>query len=436
MVFAALQAQGINTAALLAQVANIEGVNINQIQPLIDSGVFSDATAGFDAITASAKNAGGAVGGVAEKIRTLSDYASDLADVYSRAFEIRFDPQSTLDEITQGWRDMADGIQDAKNEIDDLQTSIGELTADKALKEYFLSVAEAYGDTIRAAQLRAEIAGIDSDLAQKNKDLSKAQDKNNKTLVGNSAAAATNRAKILDLVKSYQDHIRALAASGMSQEDLAATTLQLRQDFLTQAEALGYNSSELGVYASAFDDVSTAINNVPRDVTIDANTDPAMTALKEYEAKLRQIGSTNYSGGTVTPPNFGAIARIRELEGLIAKYASYAAVMAEQRSFTASDQALNAVARYREELVKIRGYATGGYTGAGGKYEVAGIVHRGEYVVPKEQVNQQTGTPYFMNQPRSFAQGGYAGGQATTMMVELSPTDRALLREAGGSGEV
>src|SRR5690606_32309375 len=39
------------------------------------------------------------------------------------------------------------------------------------------------------------------------------------------------------------------------------------------------------------------------------------------------------------------------------------------------------------------GWATGGYTGAGGKYEPAGIVHRGEYVLPKEQVNQSTGLP-------------------------------------------
>lgn len=31
-------------------------------------------------------------------------------------------------------------------------------------------------------------------------------------------------------------------------------------------------------------------------------------------------------------------------------------------------------------------FAHGGYTGPGGKYEPAGIVHRGEYVVPKEQV--------------------------------------------------
>ena len=37
-----------------------------------------------------------------------------------------------------------------------------------------------------------------------------------------------------------------------------------------------------------------------------------------------------------------------------------------------------------ETLLKekqLRGYATGGYTGNGGKYEPAGIVHRGEYVV-------------------------------------------------------
>lgn len=43
-----------------------------------------------------------------------------------------------------------------------------------------------------------------------------------------------------------------------------------------------------------------------------------------------------------------------------------------------------------------RGYADGGYTGAGGKDEVAGIVHRGEYVLPQEMVDQTTGTPKAM----------------------------------------
>lgn len=38
-------------------------------------------------------------------------------------------------------------------------------------------------------------------------------------------------------------------------------------------------------------------------------------------------------------------------------------------------------------------YADGGFTGRGGKYEPAGIVHRGEYVLPKESVDQSTGLP-------------------------------------------
>jgi hypothetical protein len=44
-------------------------------------------------------------------------------------------------------------------------------------------------------------------------------------------------------------------------------------------------------------------------------------------------------------------------------------------------------------LMKMLGFSSGGYTGRGGKYEPAGIVHKGEYVIPKEQVDQTTGTP-------------------------------------------
>jgi hypothetical protein len=34
------------------------------------------------------------------------------------------------------------------------------------------------------------------------------------------------------------------------------------------------------------------------------------------------------------------------------------------------------------------GFASGGYTGDGGKYEVAGVVHRGEFVMPQETVSR------------------------------------------------
>lgn len=56
------------------------------------------------------------------------------------------------------------------------------------------------------------------------------------------------------------------------------------------------------------------------------------------------------------------------------------------------------------------GWYTGGYTGAGGKYDVAGVVHRGEYVLPKEQVNQSTGLP----------KDGVLGGGGTTVNVSIN----------------
>lgn len=40
-----------------------------------------------------------------------------------------------------------------------------------------------------------------------------------------------------------------------------------------------------------------------------------------------------------------------------------------------------------------RGFASGGFTGRGGVNEPAGIVHRGEYVIPKSAVDQSTGLP-------------------------------------------
>ena len=44
-------------------------------------------------------------------------------------------------------------------------------------------------------------------------------------------------------------------------------------------------------------------------------------------------------------------------------------------------------------LRALEGYASGGYTGQGGENEVAGVVHKGEYVLPQEMVDQTTGTP-------------------------------------------
>lgn len=55
-------------------------------------------------------------------------------------------------------------------------------------------------------------------------------------------------------------------------------------------------------------------------------------------------------------------------------------------------------------LLKLLGFAEGGYTGPGGKYQPAGIVHRGEYVMPARTVQKLgVGT---LDRLRGYADGG------------------------------
>jgi len=62
------------------------------------------------------------------------------------------------------------------------------------------------------------------------------------------------------------------------------------------------------------------------------------------------------------------------------------------------------------------GFALGGYTGRGGANDVAGIVHRGEYVLPKPMVDQNTGQPKAM--------GGVTNINITVPMLTGSANER------------
>ncbi|WP_321517431.1 hypothetical protein [uncultured Bacteroides sp.] len=87
------------------------------------------------------------------------------------------------------------------------------------------------------------------------------------------------------------------------------------------------------------------------------------------------------------------------------------------------------------------GYSEGGYTGDGGRYEIAGAVHRGEYVVPAPEMNnprvidsikviesvrrQRTGT----NPLPGYAEGGYVSGNSGNNQNYESTDVAKLLKE-------
>lgn len=367
------------------------------------------------------KKVGSAAASAAEKIRTLVDYSNDLQGVFSRAFDIRFQAQLNMDSVTSTWNDLRKSIADAKAELD-------ELTMDRSQLEYFLSVAEAYGDTLRANKLRAQIAKLDGQIADATAEAST-------ELEGNSDAAINNRGELAGLVGGYQDYITALAASGASQREIRAAIEAARQQFMDQAKALGYSEDQLRIYNGAFTDMIQIVNRVPRNITVNANIDPALQALNEFVAASKQAGSD--AGAAFTGAYEKELKKYARLQKLLGDLEYYRAQLANPNLTLAQRVRLASLIDEVNGKIQSGNYANGGYTGNGGKYEPAGVVHRGEYVMPASVVSKY-GVGFFDNlmQMRNPAYAVGASAAPTSMMVALSPEDRALLRGNGGSGDI
>ncbi|CAI1932277.1 Phage-related minor tail protein [Serratia fonticola] len=81
-----------------------------------------------------------------------------------------------------------------------------------------------------------------------------------------------------------------------------------------------------------------------------------------------------------------------------------------------------------------RAYELGGYTGAGGKYEEAGIVHRGEFVMTKE-ATERIGVENLYGMMRGYAGGGLVSPVAAGGSLGIRPTTASQPNRgsAGGS---
>jgi TP901 family phage tail tape measure protein len=375
------------------------------------AGDLSNSAGAANDLSSALKGVGGAAGGAAREVRTLLDYASDLGQVIDRSFDIRFGSQSAMDQVTTSWIDL-------NEQMDEYRRKVQELTADRAIQAYFLSVAEAYGDTLRAGELRSNIADIDAELADATAGAST-------ELKGNSKAAIENRKRITDLLAGYGDYIESLAASGASQATINAAIAKSRAEFIAQAQALGYSNAQLRPYIKSFDDMAIAIAKVPRNITVNANTNPALQALNELMAKVR---SSSGSVSVGSKADRGSATQAGREAGSV-----FAGAFAQS-----SGSVLKNMNKGPIEVRISRGgsFASGGYTGNGGKYEPKGVVHGGEFVMTKRAVdNAGVGRMYAMMRAfetgRGYAMGGYVPAPIPASgggMMGLSPQDRGLLR--------
>lgn len=229
-----------------------------------------------------------------ENIRTISDYVSDLKGVLDKAFSNRYGQEQARDSITSAFNDMRDAAAAAEESILDAQRAIEGLRADRNVLEYQLRIAVKYGDTLRADSIRAKLAKTNGEIAEQEEKINEARETTSKTLVGNSKAAIENRATVRGLVQSGLDYLTTLAQTGMSTEDLKVEAAKLADEFMAQGTQLGFAEGELQTYMDAFEgDFTTIINEVPKDITVEVTTNPALDAINEFvrkaNASLAQI---------------------------------------------------------------------------------------------------------------------------------------------------
>ena len=87
-----------------------------------------------------------------------------------------------------------------------------------------------------------------------------------------------------------------------------------------------------------------------------------------------------------------------------------------------------------------KGFANGGYTGHGGKYDPAGIVHKGEGVLTQEEVKALGGPQGFEDLRKSIRRGYATGGLVTDThrvgMGAVSAINSGGGNVGGSSGDV
>lgn len=230
-------------------------------------------------------------------------------------------------------------------------------------------------------------------------------------------SAAANQAEA-DAITSAMDAMRKKTSAALSAFDAETQYKQALKDAQAQAatneaglkgssdEALA-NASALSSLAGAWNGQSNAVkNNVGRyqaakkafvdtAVAMGVNEDHARSLAKRYLEIPRKVQTK------IEADAAAALAKIQ-------------AVKAARDALKDKTIYLTTVARTVRKMggqAPGSAYASGGYTGDGGKYEPAGIVHRGEVVLPQEVVKRDWGmlSTRYGNLP-GMAGGGLAGG--------------------------
>ena len=406
-------------------------------------------------------------------ILRLANAVKTLQSGISAGLAANFAFQRSIDDVTLGWLDMEEAaqtardaidsaqksIRNAKQAIDDANASIKGLAADKNKLEYQLQIAIKYGDTLRANQLRADIAKIDADIAQEQNRIADSQESIEKSYQDIRAAESSlginsgtrdiierNRA-LQDMAGLYGDVAANMLINAKPGEDLNAIIDEQVEAFRQNAIAMGYTEEEANAVADVLrEELIVAMNNIPEDIHTNVNveTDEALEEIDEFVEEAEEAVPDEIT----TEVNVKTDKALSSIKGFAAE---------ATRIINAIPRQITTVHTTVSRTVVEPAPGSGGSRGGGGGPSGGGVMmasrgglitgpgsgtsdsiaarlSNGEYVIKAAAV-QRYGVDFFdsLNQMRSAPSrvsiANIPGGSGE-QMVYLSPEDRQLLRAA------
>lgn len=222
----------------------------------------------------------------------------------------------------------------------------------------------------------------------------------------------------VDLQKQIQELTR--ANGEISQEQLDRMKAAAQANYAIQQAMITSKYTPEGGMNAAFDSYVKSAGNAAKNIE-NAFTN-AFRAMEDGLVQFAMTGQMNFSqfANSIIADIMRIYIRMA-ITGLIGQVAS---------SFSVTPGASSNPAYSGPP--KPGTFADGGYTGDGGKYEAAGIVHRGEFVMSKEATSR-IGVGTLSRMLKGYADGGYVG---STMPSGYNGgnVNINIKNEAGGDG--
>ena len=325
----------------------------------------------------------------AEKQRRIRALQEPTAAARKRANEVEIAQQKEIKRQTEeAWRASVAEARAATQEVQRLlqeAASVRQSGADRAQDRRMRGMSEEERDSYARRQVRelTDSARANSVFAQNaaiDGNLTKA------TQLALEAAKAAQRAeKFADQIGDDETAARALEELSRIQAEALETQARVQEktaeDKTIVADLLANRIQEI-------DATLVELQNKAKGIQLEIDSAPALAAIGEIQAKIDALKDKTV---TVT---------------------------------------VNRVETGNGAPVPAEGFAYGGWTGHGGKYEPAGIVHRGEYVLPQEVV-RQSGALAFLERLRRQGMSALKGYASGGLVSGINP---GTLRNVGSSG--